>query len=403
MTGGRLHEVRRPHMRRGVRIVMVFVALAALIAPMGYLFSSFWSVTGQSESEVADERRAVRYLKPLIRLIGALAEAQSRAVDGESVDVAGLRAAMAKVDAVDRQHGVALRAQKRWSTLRRQIVAGFGETTGGDQAYRAYGELTTTALALVAKVGDVSSLATDPEFDAHAALLCVPLVVVHSGQVADLVRSASTPTGGGGRAANGSTVAAGRVAVALDRVAAAGETIREGVRGSEGAVAEDGEALAALDEFFAAVVALLEVATPATAGEKVAPAEVDQVGERLRSAALLLGDQILTRLDSRLETRADGLEDQRIGAAITMAVGLLLGTALLWTSLPGYREPEEDPAALPETGGDLTGPPDAGQDSMDGMVPAELVDARELLSNEELLHIGRAVRSTRGEPEDGVH
>ncbi len=405
MSLGGSHEADRPPMRRGIRILVVFTALAALVLPMGYVFTGFWSVTTAKVGDLVAERGGMQYVRPLSQLIGALADAQSAAVAGKPVDAVRLRTTVAKVATMDRRYGAALHTRERWSSLAKQIDAARHRKLDGEAAYQAYGELNTSALALLDKLGHTSKLASDLEFDADATLLRLPAVAVYSGQVADLLRMADMSGGMSdgdthhtgshkGGPADDEYARAGTIAAALDRISDTREAIREGVRGGAGAVVEGPAGLGALDEFSAAVVGLLEVVRPAAGGKEVALGDADDASERARKTSLALTGQVLDSLDPQLADRVDDLRGARTGAAVAMAVGLLLAAVLLWFSLPAQPEAA---SREPETGYDE----DSAEAAGEATAQPELIDARELLDSEELLHVGRAVRSTRGEPGDG--
>ncbi|MGH3655183.1 MAG: hypothetical protein ACRDUA_00850 [Micromonosporaceae bacterium] len=432
MTHGGSHEAGRSPMRRGIRIAAVFLALAALTIPMAYVFASFWSVTSRQVADVTAEQRGVRYLGPMTHLIGVLSQTESATLNGKAADVSMVRAAMAKVAAADRRDGAALGATERWTKLRNQIEATLKDKPAGHEAYHAYANLNTTALALVTKVGDTSMLSADQTFATNTTLLLLPPAIVHAGQVADLLRPADTgPAGtpankddkpgghdkdkhkGGGNEHAGESAAApaARVAVALDRISAARNTLRSGLQRGGGGTVVSPQALDALDEFSAAVVALTEAAKPAAGAEEASISDADGASERARKAALTLTDQMLDSLSSQLSDRVDELTGDRLGSGIAMVVGVVLAAILLWLGLPGpaerWREAASGRGASPyDQAPDRGASPYQRAHVGEPLAPAQdpdLIDARELLSNEELLRVGRAVRATRGEPEDGSH
>lgn len=391
------HQLDSPPARRGLRIILGFVTLAVLIAPTGYVFSSYWAVTGADQTTIAAERRAVRYLKPLMHLVVGLAEAQSAAVAGKPGDPHVVREAVSKVAAADRHDGVPLGARERWLMLRADIESVLARQPTGDPAYHRYSELTAQSLALVEKVADGASLGTDAEFGAYQTVLQLPALVVHSGHVPDLLRAAGGPTASNDHAGDSRVAPAARTAVVLDRVSAARDVIREDLRRVSSELVTGTAGLDALDELSTAVDALLRVAAPAAAGGQVAPDSAADASKRVRQAARTFSDQLLGALGSQLEARDAELGDQRFTAAAAMLTGLLLATVLLWLTLPGYADRRSPPTAEPTRQAGFTGYPERPGAASPGMV-----DVADLLTAEELLHVGRAVRSTRGEPGDGV-
>ncbi|MGH3717064.1 MAG: hypothetical protein ACRDT4_26925, partial [Micromonosporaceae bacterium] len=184
----------------------------------------------------------------------------------------------------------------------------------------------------------------------------------------------------------------GRVAAVLDRISTSREVVREGLRRS-GATVEGAGGLAALDEFTAAIGVLVETVSPAAKGGKVPLGDADDASERVRKAVAGLASQMLDAADGQLAEQADAVADKRFYATAAVLVGLLLAVGLLWLSLPGHPEAPA-PAPVADPGEEY----DAAAEETEPT--PELIDARELLNSEELLHVGRAVRSTRGEPDD---
>ena len=378
MTVPGLFGAIRPALRRQVRLTLVFVALVVLFAPMAHVFSGFWSVTGERAAQAAAARAGTAYLGTLTRLAGALSEAQSAAVRGERPDAGALRKAAAAVTGVDREHGAALGAAERWSNLRKAIERIRGAQLSGRKALDAYGELTTQTLGLVGKVGVESGLASDSEFGADT-LLWLPDLIVYSGQVADV---AAVP----GKDHEVAT----EVHAALDRLTVARDAISDALRQGDGSAVTSAGGFDSLDAFTAAVGDLVGTAAPAQRGGKVSGQRLELLSSRVRAGALPLADELVRTLDSALRKREGEVAHQRWGSGSAMAFGLLLGAILLWLTLPGRGEPESAPDAVdPEPGAE-------DREQWTGPRHAELIDAHDLLSSEELLHVGRAVRATRG-------
>lgn len=385
--------------RRRMRLVLVaFAAALLLVAPLSFAVIQFWASRSEDVGAVVDERRGVQYVRPAVSLVSAISAAQSAAVRGDPPDVVTLRRALEEVGAVDARLGAALGTTARWTTLRDRIEE-LAERPPpvGTAAYRAYSEVAGLALALVAKAGDTSRLILDPELDSYylmdTALLRLPAVLVDNGRYADLVGLAGTEPR---QQATGYT---SQAAVARDRVSVHADAVDEGLRRSLEASGrrEPGPGLLGLmDGFRAAVNDVAPLVQLTETPQSVpAPGELGPRRAQLDRAALELDKAVLAELDSLLSAREDGLALQRLGIIGAAGLGLLGAVWMLWIALPaqhGQRRvlggaAEEDDEPLPV-------------DAVPGDDSLVLLDPRELLGQEELERVGRAVRRSRQEPED---
>src|SRR6476659_9733819 len=106
-----------------VRVVALLAVAAALLLPLGYVFSQFWSSTSGDADRAGLEHHGVTYVQPLTALLAGLVSAESATIRGTAVDAATVRSAVAAVDAVDREQGAALQTQDRWNALRPRAIA----------------------------------------------------------------------------------------------------------------------------------------------------------------------------------------------------------------------------------------------------------------------------------------
>ena len=386
---------------RRIQVLAAFILATALLVPLGVLFEQFWTSTGKDREIAADERSGVAYLRPLIGLVGALDEAQSLAVRGQAVDTQKMRNAITAVDDADRAQGGPLRVQERWSSLRSQIDGMLARADGpGRPAYDAYGQSVDLLLALAVKVGDESQLILDPEIDTYylvdTVLLRIPPVVVDGGRAADLplvvpqVRSEPDE-----RNEPQPTPEPVQVTAAEDRVARAAAAIDAGLKKSFDATASHtlgSNLIGQLDAFRSPVSALAPgdaLAAPSTT--RADPAVVAATRIELRTAALALGEATLNELDALITVRENALADARSRAVAAAVVGVVIAACILWLRLPDPGRAAPDPGVEPEQSLDAVAYP----------VERDLVDARELLADAELIHVGRALRPpARREPAD---
>ncbi len=384
-------------MRRSLRIAAAFAVVAAVLLPLAFVFAQFWTSTGDNLRFVNDERRGVAYLQPLVRLLGTLTDAQSAATRGKPIDVAQLRAAVAAVDAVDQAQDDRLRTRQRWSQLRAQIEAATARGTfTGEDAYATYSETNDLVLSLMAKIGDTSNLILDPELDSYylmdTALLRLPQVLVDAGRLADLsALLAST------KSATGSA----QLAVARDRVATTADTIDVGLRKSFSATSSKTlgpNLLGQLDAFRSAANDLAPSSLLLRQSDTgLDPEALASARAQLERATLQMAGTTLAELDALLSVRGDHLDGQRTAALVAFLIGALAGAVVLWQRLPGPSVVAPAP-----TGADGAASPfdDTVDEDDEAFAVQDLVDARALLQSDELVRVGRAVRSNRRERDD---
>jgi methyl-accepting chemotaxis protein len=375
------------HLRR-----RVLTRLAALLA-VGILFALVmapqWRATGQQLSLVDAERHGVAYLQPLGQLIAELTEAQSSAVRGGQPVVSRLDAAVNAVSMADDAHGDPLATHGRWSDLRSRAGALVRQRIDGDQAYTAYSEVLALAVDLARRVGDTSQLTVDPALDSHyltdAVLRRVPDALVGTGRAADLAALADKAP---------SDVAQVRVSVARYQVAAASDGLSTSLRRAMGVTRSatlTPNLVGHLDAFRSTVDTFVPPAMLLQTLGRSDAAALAAGADRVRQQARALADAVLGELDALLRDRRDRLAGERGWEVAGIVVGTILGIALLGLVLPAAAtgragSPEPEPGPAPADGG----PGDDGGDTT-------FVDPRDLAAVEELLHVGRAVRTARRE------
>jgi hypothetical protein len=250
--------------------------------------------------------------------------------------------------------------------------------------------VVSLAIQLTVQVGDASNLILDPELDAYylmdVGLLRLPAVMSNAARAADLV---ALPLGGD--AANERAAA---IAVARYEVAVAAAQISTGLKKSvlnteRSALGTD--LTSEQDEFQNAVDALTPPVLVRQLSGAVTAAGLGDGAARVNSTAVTLAGAIWDQLDGLLAKRQAGLvKQQRLiiaGAAAVLAGALLL----LWLFAPDRRSRGIDDEA--DDSHEVEAEPEAPQIS--------LIDARDLLGAEELVHVGRAVQA-RPRERDGA-
>ncbi|GGM37662.1 hypothetical protein ACFFX1_36350 [Dactylosporangium sucinum] len=372
--------------RPKLRAVAAVLAVTVIGTLLGIGLVGSWSELSRQRGFVTAERAGVAYLRPLTALIGALTAAESAAVRGQPIDTGGLRTAVAGVAGADAAHGAALGATVRWSEVQQRIATLIDEPGTGQSAHRDFGDVVSLAIELTVQVGDASNLILDPELDAYylmdVGLMRLPTVMFNAARVADLV---ALPLG-----ADTASERAAAVAVARYEVAVAAAQISTGLKKSvlnteRSALGTDitGEQ----DAFQNAVDALTPPALVRQLSGPVTGAGLEDAAARVNHTAVTLVAAIWDQLDGLLADRQAGLVSQQ-RLVIAGAAGVLAGAVvLLWLLAPDRRSRATDEGT--EGSDEVEAAPEQPQISM--------IDARDLLGAEELVHVGRGVQARRRE------
>jgi uncharacterized membrane protein YgcG len=396
--------------RRKLRISAAVVVVAAMAALVGLVLSTAWVNVSSRYTVARAERAGVAYLRPLTTLIQTLAVAESAAVRGQRVDTGALASAAKSVGDADARHGAKLRTSGRWVQLQERVSALVSSPGRSAAAYQHFGDAIALAVDLAAAVGDTSSLLLDPALDSAylsaVALDGLPAVMVGAARAASLATlyrptatssgssSSGSNTGSGGQSDGGGEPPGGggqaaAVAVARYEVAVAAAEVTASLKKSIETTRPslDVTLTSQQDAFTAAVDALTP---PAVVQQPVAAVSAQTLAEannRVQTAALALAAALFDQLDGLLANRQAGLAlEQKLLIAGGVAV-LVLAVLLLWLLAPAHR-----------TSG-------AESDTEEDVEPERpqiaLIEARDLLGAEELIHVGRGVRP-RPQERDGA-
>jgi hypothetical protein len=384
-----------------LRICLSVLIAGAAAAMLGVVLVTSWTGTAADRAFVEQERLGVRYLQPLCGLVEALSAAQSAAVRGAPLDAPTVQAALAQVDAVDRELGGRMQTSGRWGDLRSRITALLRSPGSGRTAYQDFSDVVALATSLQAQVTDVSSLILDPVLDTYylmdVALLRLPSAMVSAGRAADLLSMA------GGQPPQGETGDA--LAVARHQVALLSTQIAAGLSKSVKASVDPGLGVALTsqqDAFQAAVDAFVPPSLVQQLSGAYNPAEVIRAAGQVQSTGLALSSAVLGQLDRLLAGRQAVLV-RRAQLIVAGVVGVLVAAvALLWLLVPGRggRPPanEVDVEELAAERAQADVGADVGADVE--AEPVDILDARELLRTEELIHVGRGVRARPRDQDD---
>jgi hypothetical protein len=334
--------------RGGVRTSVALVAAVAVAVPVIILFVQLWGARTEGVTFASAERDGIIYLDPLSKLVMALTDAQSAAVNGASADRPAIERVASEVDDVDRQYGGGLRTTERWTRLRDDVNTVTGQKYSNPaDAYTRYGQLVDASLALVKKVGDESNLILDPQLDSYyvmsASLLMLPQLVVNSRRVSDLAQLAATTADPQQRALYADHLGASRV-LAVD----ANTELSDGLSTAFNATERPGlrpALLAKLDALQSAVDQFIP-ANSLLPGAKVDnnPAAVAKLVGDVRTAAADLESVLLDELDTLVKTRLDDLSRSRIIAIAPLVLALVLLAGLALAALLSGRTPRRTPS-----------------------------------------------------------
>jgi hypothetical protein len=362
---------------------MCTLAVALLFA--GVVRQS-WLLNSATADVVRRESHGAEIMHPMTTLVAVLVKTQSAAVRGDRVDAEAVRSALAAVAVVDANYGVELQTRQRLQDLTAKVEAAFDARETGQAAYDQYTGLVKLAVDLQRQVGDASHLIHDTELDSYylmdAAIIRLPDAMVLAGRASDLVALA------GGRTLGDEDAAA--AAVARFGVSTAADQVRVGLNKSVNFTAradlgsnitERLDAFQAAADAFAPPTMLKELAGTVDAATLAANAQ------KVSAAAAPLAHLLLGELQALLDARAAKVSGEwRFTASAAGAIAAL-GLVMLWLLALTRRRPAAD---------EVAGDPGSAEDVPVG----SLTYARQLLDAEELVHVGRAVKTRPRERDD---
>ncbi|TQS45723.1 hypothetical protein [Cryptosporangium phraense] len=154
------------------------------------MFVLVWGPRSDDSDLRGQELHGIEYASALNKLLPAVVDAQSNAVQGKQVAKGGFSEGLDAVAAADEKYGADFGTSNRWSGLRARIETlpeqGAGDAEG---AFRSYGEVTDLLLALYAQVAQASGLRHDGDrvinFIQDAGLEEIPSAIVWAGRFQD--------------------------------------------------------------------------------------------------------------------------------------------------------------------------------------------------------------------------
>jgi hypothetical protein len=378
--------VARSSARRAGRIIVLSICTLIVAVLFAGVVRQSWQLNGASADVVRRESHGAEIMHPLTTLVANLVETQSAAVRGQPVDAENVRESLAAVAVVDEKYGVELQTQQRLRDLTSQVETALKERETGQEAYDRWSGLVKLAVDLQRQVGDASHMIHDAEIDSYylmdAAIIRLPDAMVLAGRAADLVALA------GGRSLDGEDAEA--AAVARFGVSTAADQVRVGLnksvnftsRADLGSnITERLDAFQAAADAFAPPTMFRELAGTVDAATLAANAQ------KVSAAAAPLAHRLLSELQALLDDRAGKLRSEWRFTITSAGAIAALGLIMLWLLALTRRRPARDEVA------------DEARPAEDVPV-GSLAYARQLLDDEELVHVGRAVRTRQRERDD---
>ena len=320
----------------------LILSVLLIAIPLSYLVYSYMGVLNSALTLVESEQVGTRYVRPLAGLIMQVQRHRGTANRVLNKDESARQtmldlqvkvdAAVAELDALDKQLGVGLKLSGPWQAARTGWINLKSRVSGmaPDVSLQAHTELIAQLLALLGQVADVTSMALDPEPDTYYLI----------GLITDTLPGLSEVLGQERALASG---------VAARKAATEEEKIQLYVRkGSiEAAIVRAQSGLGQVFTASAAMKARLEAPSNAllaavTGLQKTLDKEILQAAKievsseaifnettRIVDMVFSLHGEALTGLEELLQARAAGMRSQRMTAIPLLAAGLLAAVYFL--------------------------------------------------------------------------
>ena len=312
---------------RRLKLGQKFALIAVvLIAPLAFVTYSYVSAQGKQEAFSTKERAGLIAVRPLVALLGAVAEARSGAAHSNPAAVSGVQGAADGVDPVLAKVRGELDLSRSWPALKRRIAAASATTpASGPRAVAAWDRVSTDAVKLIAEAADRSNLTLDPDLDTYylqdTINVKIPTLLDAGGRAADLAAVDARTHHDAIAIANG-TVAS--------TLGATTTNIQKAVKNTEDS--RLGPSSAGPLSALAADTATLTAALTKVSATDRAPAP--DIAAASRRDALTLSRALDVRLADLLAVRISGLQRSK---HVVEGIALLALLVLLWLFVGFYR------------------------------------------------------------------
>jgi hypothetical protein len=313
-----------------LRSFLAVLMAVLVLVPAGYLFFRVWQYNDDLRDSTKLEQQGVDFLTNLSPLVGALAEAQSSALQGVSTTPASLTAAVASVSAADQRLGAALGTTERWNNLRAKIgqLPLAGDPTS---VYQSHVEASDLTLALFNAVRNNSTLVRDPDNDVsnlqQAVAVDLPNTVIQVSRMGDLSLLVANISGSATQKAQQQAVLGPQYGAAVQFVNTSVNALTNDLQAAVDKTSSptlSGNLVGTLDSFRRGVEALTRGANP---GGSPNAATMATAQTQLQSSLGGLSGTVLREIDGLLQDRLDSLDTQRIEALVAAVLIVLLTIA----------------------------------------------------------------------------
>jgi len=329
--------------RRFGRGFAIAVSATAALIPLAGLAIAVWARTDADLAAVRTERHGTQQLGAVVKLVVAVADAQSAAVHGTPGDPSALVAAVAAVDHSGLAQNPGPDTATLWAQVRAQVLALSGSPSAtGVAAYQNHSQVTDLLLQQIITIDDASGLDQDPGADTtrlvDALTVRLPDMAVQVGRLDDLTATA------GGRGAGGQNAAAARIAIVRDRIAVDahgfGTELDKVFRATTSATLGP-HLLGDVDLVTTDVDALAPTAS--VTDQTLAIPSQDTVTANRQAfdpAALVLETAGLTELDRLLDARRSGYQQRKLDLALLVVAAAASAAPAVFWLIRSTRTPE---------------------------------------------------------------
>jgi hypothetical protein len=303
------------------------VLAVVILLPTLTLFGLVYASTSDDKDFAGLERQGIEYLSSLLPVQIALIDAQAAAVSGQQVPRENLNRAVETATTTNADLGGILRTEERWAEVRAKIEALPDlRSTGAQDVYNAYTEVTDLLLALIEKVRTSSNLVRDPDADTFylqdAAAQELPEAIAAAGQLADLAVIAS------GKPAAEQAASTADLLSMRSALASNATDLADGVRlavDATGSRTLGANLLSRLDRFRKVIDALIP-STSLLQGRTAAVdlAQIARTRAEAQTAAAELSQAMLREIDLLVDARVSDLNGRLLLAAGTAVLAVLL-------------------------------------------------------------------------------
>lgn len=331
---------------RTLRIVLS----VAILLPTLVLFGLVYSSTSDQKDFADLEHQGIEYLSSLLPVEIALIDAQAAAVAGQQVPRENLNRAVETATTTNAKLGASLRTDERWAEVRAKIEALPDlRSTGAQDVYNAYTEVTDLLLALIEKVRTSSNLVRDPDADTFylqdSAAQELPEAIAAAGQLADLAVIVA------GKPAAEQQASTADLLSQRSALASNASDLADGVRlavDATGSRTLGANLLSRLDRFRKVIDALIP-STSLLQG-RTAAIDLQQIARtraEAQTAAAELSQAMLREIDLLVDARVSDVNTRLLLAAGTAVLAVLLVGAGLGLDLLGRRRPRAGVSSPP--------------------------------------------------------